>query len=215
MLKQKKYKLDLQLFAEGNPDNPGAENNPAEPTLDDFMSRFKPEDILAHTSMRSALDSHIGRSVNTALTNARAKWEQEQNANLSEAEKLAKMTKEERERYQFKKDQDTFAQQKAQFEREKLIVATGNELNALNVDPSLAEFIVGKDAEDTKSRMEAFTKVFNASIERAVENKIKGGEPMKKAPHPNSGITFESIRNMTPAEINANWEEIQKILGNK
>ena len=212
MNKTKNFKLDLQLFAE---DDPAPNTDPTELTLDDVMSRFKPEDILGHASMRSALDSQIGKSVNTALNNARAKWEQEHNDNLSEAEKLAKMSQQERERYQFKKEQDTFAQQKAAFEREKLVVATGNELNALNVDPSLAEFIVGKDAEETKTRMEAFTKVFNASIEKAVENKIRGGEPMKKAPQSSGGITLESIATMTPAEINANWDEVQKVLKNK
>ena len=142
MNKTKYFKLDLQLFND-NPADPTPNTNPTELTLDDFMGKFKPEDILGHASMRSALDSQIGKSVNTALNNARAKWEQEQNANLSEAEKLAKMSKEERERYQFKKEQDTFASEKAAFERDKLIVATGNELNALNVDPSLDDFIVG------------------------------------------------------------------------
>lgn len=215
MQRKRKFELDLQLFAEGNPVNPEGSNNPAEPTLDDFMSRFKPEDILAHSSMRSALDSQIGRSVNTALNNARAKWEQEQNDNLSEAEKLAKMTKDEREKYQFKKDRETFESEKAAFERDKLIVATGTELNALKVDPTLAEFIVGKDAEETKARMEVFTKAFNASIEKAVEDRIKGNlDPMKKAPQ-TGGITVESIKGMSPAEINANWDEVQKILKQK
>ena len=216
MDKLNKYKLDLQLFNDGNPVNPeGNMGNPAEPTLDDFMGRFKPEDILAHASMRSALDSQIGKRVNTAITNERTKREQEQNANLSEAEKLAKMTKEEREKYQFKKDQESFASEKAAFEHDKLVVATGNELNTLNIDPSLAEIIVGKDAEETKTRMETFTKVFNAAVEKAVENKLKGGEPMKKAPQSSNGITVESIRNMSSAEINANWDEVQKFLKQK
>ena len=211
MNKLNKYKLNLQLFNDGEATDP----TPVEPTIDDLMSRFKPEDILSHASMRSALDSQIGKSVNTALTNARAKWEQEQNATLSEAEKLAKMSKDEKEKYQFKKEQETFASEKAAFERDKLIVATGNELNALNVDPSLAEFIVGKDAEETKTRMDIFTKIFNQSIEKAVESRIRGTEPaLKKAPQDNA-ITIESIASMTPAEINANWEVVQKILQNK
>lgn len=203
-----KHKLDLQFFAEGED-----EGNPTEPTLDDFLSRFKAEDILGHSAIQSALDSRIGKATTTAINNARAKWEQEHNENLSEAEKLAKMTKEERARYEFKKQQDTFAQEKAKFERDKLVVATGTELNTLGVDPSLAEIIVGKDAEETKGRMETFTKVFNSAVEKAIENKIKGGPTMKKAPD-TSTFTLEQIKSMSPAEINANWEEIQKVLKN-
>ena len=187
MNKLNKYKLDLQLFNDDIPADP----TPTEPTIDDFMSRFKPEDILSHASMRSALDSQIGKSVNTALTNARAKWEQEQSVTLSEAEKLAKMSKDEKEKYQFKKEQETFASEKAAFERDKLVVATGNELNTLNVDPALAEIIVGKDAEETKSRMDIFTKAFNAAVEKAVDSRIKGGAPLKKAPTLNENEVLE------------------------
>lgn len=187
MNKLNKYKLDLQLFNDGETTDP----TPTEPTIDDFMSRFKPEDILSHASMRSALDSQIGKSVNTALTNARAKWEQEQSVTLSEAEKLAKMSKDEKEKYQFKKEQETFASEKAAFERDKLVVATGNELNTLNVDPALAEIIVGKDAEETKARMDIFTKAFNAAVEKVVDGRIKGGAPLKKAPTLNENEVLE------------------------
>ena len=204
-----KHKLDLQFFADepGEPETGGQDGL----TLENVFSKFKPEDILGHASMQSALDSRIGKATNTAIQNARAKWEQEHNENLSEAEKLAKMTKEERARYEFKKQQDTFAQEKAAFERDKLIVATGTELNALGVDPALAEFIVGKDAEETKARMDNFTKIFNAAVLKVVEDKIKGGPPMKKAPTPTT-FTIDQINSMSPAEINANWDEIQKVL---
>lgn len=211
MNKLNRFKLDLQLFAEGG--EPSV-NPPADITLDDVMSRFKPEDILGHASLRSALDSHIGKSVNTALNNARAKWEQEHNENLSEAEKLAKMSKDEREKYQFKKDKEMFASEKAKFERDKLIVQAGTELNALGINPSLADFIVGKNAEDTKANMEKFTNIFNESISKAVESKLRGGETIQKAP-PSTTITAEAISNMSASEINARWDEIQAALKNK
>ncbi len=207
-----KHKLNIQLFGD-EPGDPQTGGNSNELTIDDFMSKFKPEDILGHASMTSALDRRISKATDTAINNARAKWEQEQNQNLSEAEKLAKMSKEEKERYRFQKDQDQFLKDKAAFEREKLVVATGNELNTLNVDPALAEFIVGKDAEETKTRMETFTKIFNSAVEKAIDSKLKGGAPMKKAPD-SKGYTLDQIKAMTPAEINANWAEVQQALKN-
>lgn len=209
-----KHKIDIQFFAEdpsgGDPAEDGGSN---EQTLDEFFKRFKPEDILGHASIQSALDSRIGKATSTAIQNARVKWEQEHNENLSEAEKLAKMTKEERARYEFKKQQETFAREKASFEREKLVVATGKELNEAGIDASLADFIVGKDAEETKTRMDTFKQVFNSAVEKAIEDKIKGGAPIKKAPQTKT-LTIEQIKSMSPAEINANWDEIQKVLNN-
>ena len=113
----KRLPLNIQLFAEGDGGNAGGTDGAAGAegsqgaggatgSLDDFLKAFKPDDILNHPSFKSVLDSRIGSATSTALANARARWEAEQNANLSEAEKLAKMTKEERERYQFKKDQE-------------------------------------------------------------------------------------------------------------
>lgn len=184
-----KHKLDIQFFAEEDP--AGTQESETELTLDDLMAKFKPEDILSHSSMKSALDSQIGKATDTAIKNARARWEKEKDESLSEAEKLAKMTKDERERYQFKKDQESFAAEKAKFEKEKLIVATGNELNGMNIDSSLAELIVGNDADETKKRLETFTKAFNGAVEKAIDSKLKGGSTMKKAQENDSDLDAE------------------------
>lgn len=188
-MKNLKHKLDIQFFADEDPAS--TQGSETELTLDDLMAKFKPEDILSHSSMKSALDSQIGKATDTALKNARARWEKEKDESLSEAEKLAKMTKDERDRYQFKKDQESFAAEKAKFEREKLIVATGNELNGMNIDSSLAELIVGNDADETKKRLETFTKAFNGAVEKAIDSKLKGGSAMKKAQEDDSDLDAE------------------------
>lgn len=188
-MKNLKHKLDIQFFADEDPAS--TQGSETELTLDDLMAKFKPEDILNHSSMKSALDSQIGKATDTALKNARARWEKEKDESLSEAEKLAKMTKDERDRYQFKKDQESFAAEKAKFEREKLIVATGNELNGMNIDSSLAELIVGNDADETKKRLETFTKAFNGAVEKAIDSKLKGGSVMKKAQEDDSDLDAE------------------------
>lgn len=188
-MKNLKHKLDIQFFADEDPAS--TQGSETELTFDDLMAKFKPEDILNHSSMKSALDSQIGKATDTALKNARARWEKEKDESLSEAEKLAKMTKDERDRYQFKKDQESFAAEKAKFEREKLIVATGNELNGMNIDSSLAELIVGNDADETKKRLETFTKAFNGAVEKAIDSKLKGGSAMKKAQEDDSDLDAE------------------------
>ena len=195
----KRLPLNIQLFAEGDGSDVGGTEGSAGTegsqgaggttgSLDDVLKAFKPEDVLNHPSFKSVLDSRIGSATSTALANARARWEAEQNENLSEAEKLAKMTKEERERYQFKKDQEKFAAERSKFEHEKLIVEAAKELTGKGIDATLASFVVGKDADETK--------------------KLKGGVPPKKAPANTTTYTDDQLRNMTPEQINANWDAV-------
>ena len=215
----KRLPLNIQLFAEGNDGNAGGTDRVAgsewnqgtggtSGSLDDVLKVFKPEDVLNHPSFKSVLDSRIGSATSTALANARARWEAEQNENLSEAEKLAKMTKEERERYQFKKDQEKFATDRSKFEHEKLIVEAAKELTGKGIDSALAAFVVGKDADETKKNLEAFEKSYNAAVEAAVNEKLKGGVPPKKAPANITTYTDDQLRNMTPEQINANWDAV-------
>lgn len=185
----KKYPFNIQFFAEdpnsgseGSGGNPNNEGNDFLASIDAFLKTGKAEDILNHPSLKSVLDSRIGTATNTAIANARKKWDAEQNENLSEAEKLAKMTKDEKERYQFKKEQEKLASERLQFEHEKLIVEAAKQLSTEGIDPTLADFIVGKDADETSKRMDNFKKVFNAAVEAAVDSKLKGGKPIKKAP---------------------------------
>lgn len=55
-------------------------------------------------------------------------WEAAADDKVSEAEKLAKMTKEEREKYLQQKERRAFEAEKAAFEREKLLVEVRKEL---------------------------------------------------------------------------------------
>ena len=56
-------------------------------------------------------------------------------------------------------------------------------------------------------------KIQKSAVEKAIDSKLKGGAPMKKAPD-SKGYTLDQIKAMTPAEINANWAEVQQALKN-
>ena len=98
-----KRKLFLQLFTEGddggtgdgNGDGSGAEGGNNEPmSFDDF---------LAQEGNQAEFDRRVQKAIDTAVTKAQEKWQALTDDKLSEAERLAKMTKEEKEQYQQKK----------------------------------------------------------------------------------------------------------------
>ena len=75
----------------------------------------------------------------------------------------------------------------------------------------LAEILNLTDADACKQSIDTVEKAFQFAVEKAVEERIKGKEPPKKAPE-NSAITMDSLKNMSAQEINKNWDEIQKLM---
>ena len=90
-------KKKFQIFAEGEGggaeggDGAGTQQEPAESkTFDDFL---KTGDYQAE------FDRRVQKAINTAVANAEKKWRTLTDTKVSEAEKLAQMTAEEKEKY--------------------------------------------------------------------------------------------------------------------
>ena len=71
-------------------------------------------------------------------------------------------------------------EEKAAFEKEKLLVQTQKELSAKNVPIEFADMLVKEDAEATKAAIDAFAQLYNQSVEKGVSNKMKGRPPKTK-----------------------------------
>ena len=86
----------LQLFAEGDGDDGGAGDGDGDgagagSTGADGTVTF--DDFLKGEGNQAEFDRRVQKAVNTAVTNAQAKWKALTDDKLSEAEKLAQMTK--------------------------------------------------------------------------------------------------------------------------
>lgn len=207
-----RFPLDLQFFAENNSageSTPPADADTKEDPIGEFLKTVKPEELVANPALQPAIDSKISKAVEKALQNARTKWESEKNDQLSEAEKLAKMTQAEREKYEFKKQMETFQQEKAAFERDKLTIAAGKELQLKGIDAGLAKYIVGGTADETGKNLEEFQKLFNASIEKVVESRLKGTVPPLKTGKAEGALSTSDLAGLTPDQINAKWSQVK------
>lgn len=182
--------LDLQLFAgEGEQETnteqqAGAENTETAAdeggTGSENKSQTFDELLSSNKDYQSAFDSKI----TSALAKAKKKWEQEQADEADEAKKLAKMSESERKEYQLSKDRSAFEREKAEFEREKLKTAVGNELLNRNLPSSFADFLTGADADASKNNIDEFEKAFNSALAQAKENAMKGKEIPKDQSDP-------------------------------
>ena len=174
-------------------------------TLETVLESMTPEEILARPEFKKAVQSVTDARVTQALTTAKAKWDKEALENLDEAKKLEKMTADQRAKYQFDKDKAAFDAEKKAFERQQLVLATGKELMKRGLDASFAEVLT-----ETADKIDKFEASFRTAVVDSVSDKMRGTAPKDKSQ--TTKLTMDGIKAMSMEEINANWDEVQKVL---
>lgn len=183
-----KMKMRLQFFADpgGNGGGPeGGDDNGAGAGPVSF------DDFLAQEGNQAEFDRRVQKAVNTAVTNAQEKWQALTDDKLSEAEKLAKMTKDEQKTYMQNKRDKELSDREAAVTRSELMAEAKNSLSDEGLPVELAEILSYTDADACKKSMETVKKAFQTAVEKAVDEKLKGGKPPKKAPETNTQEALE------------------------
>lgn len=162
-----------QIFAEdggsdGNDDkggNPGADdkggnNGKAEPDSKDT---------------KKYSDAEVDEIINKKF----AKWQKEQEKKISEAEKLAGMNateKAEHERDTLQKELDELKRANSIAEMEKTARTMLHD-DGVNVPDEVVSSLIAEDADNTKAKVEAFSKAFKEAVQKAVKDALKGKAP--------------------------------------
>ena len=183
-----KVPMNLQLFAEGG-DGAGADGGNGGGSGEDAGGEGGAggdtppsfDDFLKTGGNQAEFDRRVQKAVNTAVTKAQEKWQALADDKLSEAEKLAKMTKEEKAQYMQQKREKELTDREAAITRKELMAEAKNTLASDGLPQELAEVLNYSDADTCKKSMEKVKEVFQRAVETAVEEKLKGGKPPKKA----------------------------------
>lgn len=178
--KERFLKMNLQLFAEGdgagadggNGDGAGGEGAGG----DGNQEQKSFDDVLKNKDYQAEFD----RRVNKAIETAKSKWEALMDDKLTEAEKMAKMTKEEKAAYQQKKKEKEMADREAAVTRRELMAEAKNTLAEKNLPVELAEVLDYADADTCKKSLETVEKAFQKAVQAGVEERLKGDKPLKK-----------------------------------
>lgn len=181
-----KYLFNLQMFADGGEGAPAVEpvTEPkgAEPKGGEGSSKQEAKYTDAD------LDRIIGEKF--------AKWRKEQEKQISEAERLSKMTAEEKAAERMKGLEDRIAAYEKAEARSAMTKQARGMLQDknINVNDELLANLIAEDAEGTKAAVESFVSLFNSAVEKAVKEKVKGETPKAGAP---AAVTKEQILAIT------------------
>lgn len=181
---KKRLFMALQMFAE---DPAGAEPTGAEPT------GHEPAEPKGTEPKNEPEKKYTDEDVNKIIDRKFAEWEKKQSKAKSEAEKLAGMNAEQKEKYeneQLKKQVEELLRKDALGKMAAVARGMLGEKN-ISVSDDLIEMLISDDAEKTKSSVDSFINAFQSAVEKAVKDALKGNPP-KKTSEPAS-ITKEQI----------------------
>lgn len=185
ILRNSRIPLKLQFFAESDGAGAGTEdgNGGGAGTEDD--SKEQPmsfDDFLKGDGNQAEFDRRVQKAVNTAVSNAQEKWKALTDDKLSEAEKLAKMTKEEKEKYLYDKQVKELEAREAAVTKKELMAEAKNTLAEKKLPAGLADVLNYTNADECKKSIASVEKAFQEAVEAAVQERLKGGNPPKKTP---------------------------------
>jgi len=151
-------------------------------------------EVLSRKELQSLLDKKITEAIKTREQNLRKQQEEEKLKQEKQFEELLKMK--ERELLELKK--------------QLLIRESG-------LPPELSELIDGSNEEEIKTKIEkamaTYQKLVEERLKQELEQRLKGKTPAQSKEN-NLKITRETLKNLTPQQINELFEkgEIQKLL---
>lgn len=193
----------LQLFTEGGATGTGGSGNGGDAKGkqnndpgkgDGKKEELSFDDFLGLEGNQAEFDRRVQKAIDTAVSNAQKKWRTITDDKVSEAEKLAQMTSEEREKYRADKAEQELANLKKQMALGDMVSTARGLLSdeKISVPDDIIKNLVSDDAEKTKAAVEGFTKAFKDAVQDAVKEALKGNPP-KKGTGGDSNVTKEQI----------------------
>lgn len=185
----KKTLFNLQLFAEET----AATETGSEP---ETTTEQTTEQATEQKQNKAAELKYSDKDVDEILGRKFAEWAKKQQKQTTEAERLGKMTAEEKANERIKALEDKLAEAErkeartAMTKEARAILQTAN----ININDELLANLVSDDAESTQANVKAFISLFNAEVEKKVKEAYKGETPKKGGV---ASLTKEQILNVT------------------
>ena len=148
--------------------------------------------------------------VNEIVEKRLAKAKEKADKERSQAEELAKLSAEERKAKEFElamaekqaeyeAQMAEFNKMKAEFEKAQLLSQVQKELAQRNLPVNCSEMLLGADVDTTMANINNFEAVFNESLQKNIDNRLKNSSSPKINLHENERQS-KSVKDMSLSE---------------
>lgn len=184
--------IDLQRFAEG--DNTQAENVETVTTEEQGQDDNQ-EEVKTYTQeeLDELLKGYVSKDDVNGIVQKRVEREKAKaEEDRKEAERLSKLSAEERAKEEAKAKDEKIAELEAEIARNNLEKDTVDRLNQEGIPIEFKSFLMLKDAESTNEAIKTFKPIYEARIQEEVEKRFKGKTP-KSASSPQAASGFDFL----------------------
>ena len=198
------WKFDLQLFADDPAPDTGSDEGAEAP--EGKLPEDKPEK--PEQGKKRYTDEDVDGIINRKF----AEWQKKQQKAVDEAKKLAEMNAQQRaehERDQLQKELDDYKRKDSLAEMTKTARKMLSE-SGITASDDILSVLVTTDAEQTKAAIDSFSKAFQAAVEAAVKERLRGEPPRRGSGGGATPMTKEQIMKIRDPELRQ-----KKMLENK
>lgn len=176
--------FDLQFFAE---------EVETEDTEENVEKEEKETEKEVKDDKKDEEKKYTDEQVDDIINKKFAKWKKDQEAKITEAEKLAKMNAEEKADYERAKLENELKELRRKDTLNSMTKIARSMLSekGIQADDDLVGVLITTDADKTKEAVESFSKLFESTVEKAVNDKLKGRTP--KVANGEQRLTKEEI----------------------
>ena len=155
------------------------------------------EDVKVDTvEVKTFTQDEVNEIINKRLQRERKDIEAKIEAERKEAEELAKLSEQEKQKKLFEKQVKEFEETKRAFENERLLNETSKQLASKNLPIEFAEMLKGNDAEKTFENIQLFEAKFNEAVEKVVTERLRGNVPKTTTSLSTALVTKEDFKKM-------------------
>ena len=159
------------------------------------------EDVKVDTvEVKTFTQEEVDKMISKRLQRERKDIEAKIEAERKEAEELAKLSEQERQKKLFEKQVKEFEETKRAFENERLLNETSKQLASKSLPIEFAEMLKGNNAEKTFENIQLFETKFNEAVEKVVTERLRGNVPKTTTSLNSSSITKEQFNKMDLAQ---------------
>lgn len=149
------------------------------------------------TYSQDEVDKLIQAEADRRVSQALAKKEREISRKLTEAEKLAKMSEEDKYKYQLEQKEQELAAKEREFTLRDNKIAAMKVLSEKEIPAELVDFVVAEDAEVMKGNIDKLDRFIKQAVAAQVKARLASPSPAKGLSNSTEAITKESFAKMS------------------
>ena len=183
----RKFQRMLEADTGAGVNGSGNTGNTDTTTQNESTSNEKTE---TNQSEKTFTQKDVDKLIQERVAREQAKWEKKVQDERTEAEKLAKMNADQKAEYEKQKREDELAKREKDITTRELRATAYETLAEKNLPKELVDILNYESAETCNKSIEAVEKAFQSAVEKAVNDKLRGGNPPKGGQGSNNQSTF-------------------------